>query len=88
MEEKKKIKVTMLQMSSVIGDVEANCKKVEDILNNNLKEQIGVLVLPEVWTVGWSCSHFQETAQDLNDSSVIRFLSRIAKEYNLSLIHI
>ena len=30
MEEKKKIKVTMLQMSSVIGDVEANCKKVED----------------------------------------------------------
>ena len=86
MEEKKKIKVTMLQMSAVIGDVEANCKKVEDILNNNLKEQTDVLVLPEVWTVGWSCSHFQETAQDLNDSSVIRFLSRIAKEYNINII--
>lgn len=86
MEEKKKIKVTMLQMSAVIGDVEANCKKVEDILNNNLKEPTDVLVLPEVWTVGWSCSHFQETAQDLNDSSVIRFLSRIAKEYNINII--
>ena len=64
MEEKKKIKVTMLQMSSVIADVEENCKKVENILKKNLKESTDVLVLPEVWTVGWSCSHFQETAQD------------------------
>jgi len=45
-----------------------------------------VLILPEVWTVGWSCSHFCETAQDIKNSSVIDFLSEIAKKYNLNII--
>lgn len=76
----------MFQMSSVIGDVEANCKKVQNIIENTQDFETDVLVLPEVWTVGWSCSHFQESAQDLKNSSVIEFLSSIAKKYNINII--
>lgn len=84
--ESKKITVSMLQMSSVIGDIEANCRKVENIIENGLNTHTDVIILPEVWTVGWSCSHFQDSAQELSDSSIISFLSNIAKKYNTNII--
>lgn len=84
--EKKKINVSMLQMTSVIGDVEANCQKVKNLIEKYLDKSTDVLVLPEVWTVGWACQHFRESAQDLNDSNVVRFLSSIAKKYNINII--
>lgn len=63
--EQKKIKISMLQMSSAIGDVEANIKKVQSLVENELPLDTDVLVLPEVWTVGWSCSNFIKTGQVL-----------------------
>lgn len=84
--EQKKITVSILQMSSIIGDVEANCNKVQNIILENLDTNTDVLVLPEVWTVGWSCSHFRESAQSISNSSVISFLSDLAKQYNINII--
>lgn len=83
---KKKITVSLLQMSSVIGDIEANCEKVKKIIVECLDVRTDVLVLPEVWTVGWVCSYFRESAQELSDSSVIRFLSDLAKKYDINII--
>lgn len=80
------INISILQMSSVIGDINANIKKVENIINNELPSNCQVLVLPEVWTVGWSCANFQTSAQEINDSSVIKFLSNLAKEHNTNII--
>jgi len=80
------VNVTMLQMSSVIGDVEANIQKVKAILKNSLTYKTDVLVLPEVWTVGWSCSHFRDTAQNLYSGSVAEFLSETARKYNMNII--
>ena len=62
--EQKKIKISMLQMSSVIGDIEANIQKVKSIVEKELPSGTDVLILPEVWTVGWSCSNFIKTAQN------------------------
>lgn len=84
--EKKKINVSMLQMTSVIGDIEANCQKVKNLIEKYLDKSTDVLVLPEVWTVGWACQHFRKSAQDLNDSNVVRFLSSIAKNTILTLL--
>lgn len=84
--EQKKITIAMLQMSSILGDVEANIKKAEELLSFGIDKDVDVIVFPEVWTVGWSCSHFQETAQDLMTGSVGRFLSDTAKKYNANII--
>lgn len=84
--EQKKINISLLQMSSVIGDVDANIEKVKKLVAENLKSSTDVLILPEVWTVGWSCSHFRQTAQDLFNGSVSEFLSAIAKSYNMNVI--
>ncbi|MCM1338393.1 MAG: hypothetical protein NC191_01840 [Muribaculaceae bacterium] len=84
--EQKKINIAILQMSSVVGDVEANISKVKSLVETGLKCGADVLILPEIWTVGWACKHFQSSAQALNDSSVIRFLSDLAREYNINII--
>lgn len=80
------ISVSMLQMSSIVGDVEANISKVEDFILNKLPEHTDVLVLPEVWTVGWSCSDFIKSAQNIDNGSVCEFLSETAKKYNINII--
>lgn len=84
--ETKKITVSILQMSSILGDIDANCKKIEELVGNELPKGSDVLVLPEVWTVGWACSYFRKSAQVLENSSVIAFLSSLAKQYNINII--
>lgn len=84
--EQKKVNIAILQMSSVLGDVKANLEKVRMLLSEGLKYPSDVLVLPEVWTVGWSCTHFRETAQSLHSGSVVDFLSETAKKYNINII--
>lgn len=84
MEQKKKINISILQMSSFIGDVDRNIQKVESIIDKDLAST-DVLVLPEVWTVGWSCSNFIKSAQDLS-GSIIEFLKQTAKKHNINII--
>lgn len=85
--EEKKVIVSILQMNSKIGDVEANCNKVNSLFEKFFETNCAdVVVLPEVWTCGWSCSHFRQTAQVINSSSVIDFLSSLAKKYNVNII--
>jgi predicted amidohydrolase len=84
--EQKEVKISILQMSSILGDVEANISKVDKLIQDNLPNNSDVLVLPEVWTVGWACRFFQNSAQDLYKGSVSEFLSSTAKKYNINII--
>ncbi len=84
--EEKKITVSILQMSSTIGDIEQNCNKVKSLILECLDKKTDVLVLPEVWTVGWDCTQFKAAAQEIQNSTVISFLSDLAKQYNINII--
>lgn len=87
MEEKRKsLKVLSVQMSSIIGDKEANFHKVMDLINSNLKKGTDLVVLPEVWNVGWKPSEFENSAEDLDNSPTIEFLSELAIAYNVNII--
>lgn len=87
MEEKsKKIKILAVQISSIPGDVCANMLKVESLIENNIDADTDLVVLPEVWTVGWACNLFRKTAETIENSSVINFLSDIAKKYNTNIV--
>ena len=73
-------------MGSIIGDVEANILKIKNMVSKYLPNGTDVLVLPEVWSVGWSCSYFQKSAQPLTKGAIFEFLSNLAKEYNINII--
>ncbi len=86
MEEAKVLNIAALQMQSVIGNRKANYSKVESIVNDELPPDTDLLVLPEVWTVGWSCEDFPKCAEDIDNSETVQFLSTIAKQFNVNIL--
>lgn len=82
--EKEKINITVVQIGSTIGDIKKNKSKISDILTQVKTSDL--IILPEVWTVGWSCDNFINSAEEINDSETLKFLSRIAKEKNANII--
>lgn len=84
--EEKSLKILAIQMSSKIGDKTANFKKVEELVSKSFSDGVDIIVLPEVWTVGWKPSIFREYAEDLNNSYTVKLLSDIAKKYNTNII--
>ena len=83
---KNKINVMAIQMSSELGEKEKNIKKVKKLISENIKKETDILVLPEVWTVGWACKYFKDSAEDLEIGNVTKFLSNMAKEHNVNII--
>ncbi len=82
----KKLKIAAIQMSSKIGDIDFNIQKIDDLIKKNVKGKIDLLILPEVWTIGWMPAKFQGSAQELEKSKAFLFLSKIAKEYSTNII--
>lgn len=83
---KNELKILAIQMASKIADKEANFSKIKDLIEKNIQPFTDIIILPEVWTIGWKPSVFQDFAEDLNDSETIKFLSQIAKKYNVNII--
>lgn len=82
----KSLKILAIQMSSVIGDKWENFSKIVDLIEKNIKKGTDVILLPEVWTVGWKPSEFKDSAEDLEDSETIEFLSELAIKYKVNII--
>ncbi len=83
---KKSLKILAIQMSSIIGDKWENFAKITDLIEKNFKKGTDIIVLPEVWNVGWKPSEFEDSAEDLEDSETIEFLSELAQRYNANII--
>jgi len=66
--------------------VQANIEKVKHLVESSIEPDVDILVLPEVWTVGWACEEFSKTAEHISDSKVINFLSETAKKYNMHIL--
>lgn len=71
-------------MCAEIGDINKNYSKINNLVSK-IKDT-DVIVLPEVWTVGWACDKFQTSAEKIDGSETIRFLSEIAKSKNANII--
>ena len=82
--EEKKIKISAVQMCAAIGNKKSNFEKIKQLTSSIQKTD--VIVLPEVWTAGWSCEDFIGSAEYLENSETIEFLTKIAKEKNSNII--
>lgn len=81
--------ILAIQMTSTIGDIEANYAKVRSMVQEfyshaNPSKLPDFIILPEVWTTGWFCEIFGDIAE--KDNRTEAFLSEIAKEFNVNVI--
>jgi len=87
MAKKNKITLLAIQMESVIGDIEKNILKVNNLLKQSLSQKKADFVfLPEVWTIGWECSVFEDCAEYINSSKAIQMLKSAALKYGTNII--
>lgn len=84
--EKNSLKILAIQMSSIIGDKWENFVKIADLIEKNFKKGTDLIILPEVWNVGWKPSEFEDAAEDIEDSETVEFLSELAQRYNVNII--
>ena len=84
--EQKTLTISAVQMCSKIGDKYSNFDKAYSLISRDIERNVDVIILPEVWTVGWSCLHFRQNAEKLENSETVDFLSEIAKKYNTYIL--
>lgn len=80
-----KIKVLAIQMESAIADKQKNYDKISSLIDKNIASDTDIVILPELWAIGWACDKFGECAET-GEGSTIDFLSNLAKKYNINIL--
>lgn len=80
------IKILVVQSQAIAGDIEANIKNVNHLLDESGNSSADLIILPELWAVGWDCPNFKNYAENIENSKVIEFLKSIAQKYNSNVI--
>ena len=65
-------------MNSKIGDKKFNIEKAKNLIERDVEPDVDIIILPEVWTVGWAPKHFQESAEEITEEQMIRGLEEWA----------
>lgn len=84
--EQKTLKISAIQMCSEIGDKYKNFEKIQQLIERDVTKDVDVIILPEVWTVGWSCRHFRDSAEFIEKSETVNLLSEIAQNYKTYIL--
>jgi len=80
-----KINILAIQMESAIGNKYENFEKVLSLVDKNITKEIDLLILPELWTIGWACEEFINNAEPINGETT-EFLSELAIKYNVNIL--
>lgn len=78
------IKLSAIQICAEIGDKTKNYIKIRDL--SKRIESTDLIVLPEVWNIGWNCEIFKNNAEDLNNSPTLDFLKELAVNKKSNII--
>ena len=81
-----KAKVLIIQNSAVLGNISKNIENVENLLKQYEQEQFDLILLPEVWSVGWYCPKFFGASEKQEASLALEFVKNIAKKFQSNVI--
>lgn len=81
-----KIKTLVVQLEAIAGDIDKNILKVQQLLESSAVESCDLIVLPELWTIGWDCSAFNKSSEELYTSKTYKFLKETAVKYKSNII--
>src|SRR5712691_9274418 len=77
--------IAAAQISCVLGDFEANLKKIRDFVALAKKSGGELIVFPEMVDTGYSMPAIQKHARTWNDGAVAE-LQKIAKEISIAIV--
>lgn len=77
-----KFNVLVVQNNAILGNKEANFNNIEKIIESYKNQKIDILVLPELFAIGWKCPIFIQCAEEDKQSITSDFLKSLALDYN------
>ena len=80
------VNILTVQLEAIKNDISANIRKAKKLIENSKCSCVDLIVLPELWTIGWDCEHFNEFSEDVNNSETLKFLKETAIKYNAIVI--
>ena len=84
MESRNKMKIALVQMEIKEKNCKGNTEHGLQLLEEAAR-QSDLVILPEIWTTGYSLGHLQEEAVTI-DSQLVRAVCDVAKKYQCSLL--
>ena len=81
-----KIKIIILQIEAQAGEIEKNISKIEMLLDKQSFSDVDLIILPELWTIGWNCSDFNKYSEELYSSKTYGFLKQLSSKYSANII--
>ncbi len=81
-----KIKILIIQNNAILADKKANFDKVTKLLEPYHKSTPDLIILPELWNVGWYCKYYPKVAENIENSETISFLKKIAKDFKSNIL--
>lgn len=80
------LRVLLIQNNAIVGNKEATFNNIDTLLTKYAGEAFDLIVLPEVFAIGWQCKDFQAQAEQLEKSETIEFLKNIALTFKSIVI--
>jgi predicted amidohydrolase len=78
------LNVAAAQWSIREGDFDYNAQKLKTMVENATELGVDLLLIPEMWSIGYDYHYFAKFASDLSEGA-FRRLSNLAKEYQIAL---
>ena len=72
-----------IQLKSLMGDKEINLKKVEHYIKFNKDKKLDLVVMPEFFSTNID---YDKSPEDENGGETIKFIQKLAKEYNTNIV--
>ncbi len=81
-----KVKILIVQNAPIIKQKEQNLESISKMLEKHDGEKFDLVILPELFAVGWHPDSFVENAETLEDSPTLNFLKSIAIRFGSYVI--
>jgi omega-amidase len=79
------MKVALIQMDIVLGDIEINRCKAKLLIAQGCAQAVQLFILPELWTTGYQLQEIKKLAEP-EDGQTICMLRQIARENRIEII--
>ncbi len=81
----RKCRVAAAQMDVALGDVEANLKKVREMILRCAQEEVDYAVLPEMWLTGYDFKNLPALAKE-HSAKALEEIASLAKDNDLNIM--